>query len=508
VNRESPHRAASQSDAYDRGELLRRGAGGALALGAAAAAWPLEPARATADPRLAALARRLDGDLIPRGGKGYAPARLVWNPRFDGIRPLAVTYAETIEDVRRVIQWAERYDVPLATRSGGHSFAGYSTTGGIVLDVSRLSNVHTNADGTASVSAGAKLGSVYGRLWSQGRAVPFGTCESVGVSGLTLGGGHGYSSRALGLACDNVTEIEIVTADGRLRLCNVHSVPELFWALRGAGAGSFGVVTKLVYRTHPVDFVTTVNLNWAWADARKVAQAWQAFAPGAPDSLSCSLTFAPPPPAGGPPQIVVNGQNFGARDETISLLAPLTDAVRPTKLAFVRRPFISAVSYFAADNPERRSFAARSNYGLSPLPDAGIDVIIGALEAAARDPRLGAVGSLLFAHGGAINRVDTGATAFAHRSALFAIRYTAFWSVTATPDVAAAHLGWVRDTHAAMQPFVSRGAVTNYSDPELKDWGTAYYGPHLARLVAVKRRYDPDNVFRFAQSIPMRLPGP
>ena len=177
-------------------------------------------------------------------------------------------------------------------------------------------------------------------------------------------------------------------------------------------------------------------------------------------------------------------------------------------MSAVRRPFNSAVSYFAADNPARRSHAAKSNYGLTPLPDAGIDAIIGALEAAARDPRLGAVGSLLFAHGGAINRVDRDATAFAHRSALFAIRYTAFWSVTAPSEVAAAHLGWVRDTHAAMQPYVSRGAVTNYSDPELTDWGAAYYGTHLERLVAVKRHYDPDNFFRFPQSIPTQLKKP
>jgi FAD/FMN-containing dehydrogenase len=404
-----------------------------------------------------------------------------------------------------VIQWANRYDMHLVTRSGGHSFAGFSTTPGVVLDVSRLTNVHRNADGTAAVAAGAKLGSVYARLWSMGSAVPFGTCEAVGVSGLTLGGGHGYSARALGLACDNVTQIEIVTADGNPRRCDAHSEPELFWALRGAGAGNFGVATKFVFRTHPVDFVTTINLTWPWADARAVTKAWQDFASTAPDALSCSLSFAPPARAGGTPQVAVNGQVFGTRDQAIALLAPLTEAVRPTRLAAVQRPFISAVTYFAADNPMRRSYAAKSNYGLAPLPDAGIDAIIGAFESATRDPRLGAIGSLLFAHGGAMNRVARDATAYIHRDARFSIRYTAFWSVTAPADVAEAHLDWVRSTHTAMQPFVSRGAVTNYVDPELNDFGAAYYGSHLKRLVAVKRHYDPDNFFRFAQSIPTKL---
>jgi FAD/FMN-containing dehydrogenase len=491
---------------YDRRELVRRSAGAAVAIGATAGGLGTAAAYAVADPRLSALARELDGDLVVRGGPGYANARLLWNPRFDGIRPLAVAYAETIADIRRVIRWASQYDVHLATRSGGHSFAGYSISPGLVVDLSRLSNVHPNADGTASVAAGAKLGSVYGRLWSVGRAVPFGTCDQVGVSGLTLGGGHGYSSRALGLACDNVAEIEIVTADGRLRVCNAHSEPELFWALRGAGAGSFGIVTKLVFRTHAVDLVTTVNVQWGWSEVRKVAQAWQAFAPSAADTLSCSLSFAPPTPtSGGAPLAVVNGQVFGTRDEALSLLAPLTDAVRPTRVSAVRRTFIGAVSYFAADNPTRRSYAAKSNYGLAPLPDAGLEVIIGAFEAAVRDPRLTATGILLFAHGGAINRVDRDATAYAHRSALFAIRYTAFWSVNAPADSAAANLGWVRDTHTAMQPYVSRGAVTNYADPDLEDWGAAYYGTHLKRLVAVKQRYDPNNFFRYSQSIPTRL---
>jgi FAD/FMN-containing dehydrogenase len=494
------------AERYDRRELVRRGAGAAVAIGATAGGLgTAAAAHAVVDTRLSALARQLDGDLVVRGGVGYAQARLLWNPRFDGIRPLAIAYAETIADIRRVIRWASRYDAQLATRSGGHSFAGYSITPGLVVDLSRLTNVHVNTDATAAVAAGAKLGSVYGRLWSVGRAVPFGTCEQVGVSGLTLGGGHGYSSRALGLACDNVAEIEIVTADGRLRRCNAHSEPDLFWALRGAGAGSFGIVTKLVFRTHPVDFVTTVNVQWAWPDVRKVAQAWQAFAPSAADTLSCSLAFAQPATSSGAPQVVVNGQVFGTREEALSLLAPLTDAVRPTRVSAVNRPFIGAVSYFAADNPARRSYAAKSNYGLVPLPDAGLDVIIGAFEAATRDPRLTATGILLFAHGGAINRVDGDATAFAHRSALFAIRYTAFWSVDAPVDTAAANLGWVRDTHAAMQPYVSPGAVTNYADPDLEDWAVAYYGSHLKRLVAVKQRYDPDNFFRYSQSVPPRL---
>ena len=470
-----------------------------------AVVWPAaRAARAAGDPRLAALRRVFAGRLVAQGAAAYDQARLGWNPRFDGVRPLAVAFPATIADIRRALQWAQHYGVRLAVRSGGHSFAGFSTTSGLVLDLTRLAEIRTSSDGTASIAAGAALGDVYRRLWSVGRAVPLGTCAEVGVSGLTLGGGHGYSSRALGLACDNVTQAEVVTADGKLRVCNARSYPDLFWALRGAGAGSFGVVTKLVFRTHPVDSVTTVNLAWPWADARQVVQAWQTFAPAAPDALSCSLAFAPGPPGGGAPQVAMNGQFFGSRDQALAVLAPLTGAVRPSKVAAVQRPFINAVAYFASDNPARRAFAAKSSYAVAPLPAAALDAIVAAFEAASRDPRLASVGAQLFAHGGAINRVGADATAFAHRSALFSIRYTAFWTTQASADVAAASLGWVRGVHAALRPYVSGGAVANYADPELANWLTAYYGLHVKRLAAVKRRYDPHNFFRFPQSVPLR----
>ncbi len=489
---------------FDRRELVRRGAGTALVLGGAGAGRFAGSAGGTGDRRLVELARELDGDLVVRGGRGYAKARLLWNARFDRVRPLAIAYAESAADVRRIVFWARKHEVPFAVRSGGHSFAGYSTTTGLVADVSRLAAVRLAADGTASVGAGAQLGSVYETLWNDGRAVPFGSCLTVGVAGLTFGGGHGFSSRALGLSCDNLTGVEIVTADGRPRRCDERNHPDLFWALRGAGAGSFGIATELSFRTHPVSTVTTVNLRWAWSDVLKVIQAWQAFVPTAPDALSCVLTLRPEA-APATPLVALNGQVFGTRAEALSLLAPLTTAIPPAKVSAVQRPFISAVQYFGGGEPVHRSYAAKSNYALSPLPDAALAVIVGAVEAAGRDPRLASAAVLLSAHGGAINRVGRDATAFFHREALFFLRYTTFWDASAGAATEAANLGWVRGAHAALRPYVSPGAVVNYVDPELGDWRRAYYGSHLKRLVAVKRRYDPRNLFRFPQSIPTRL---
>jgi FAD/FMN-containing dehydrogenase len=489
---------------FDRHDLLVRGTGVSFALGASSLGWPLASAEAAGDKRLAALARDLDGDLLVRGSRRYGRARRVWNARYDNVHPLAIAYAETVDDVRRIIYWAKRYDVRVAIRSGGHSFAGYSTTTGLVADVSRMSRVALGAGHVASVGAGARLGSVYETLWAARRAVPFGSCPTVGVAGLTFGGGHGFSSRAFGLACDNLREVQIVTAGGRLLRCSARDHPDLFWALRGAGMGSFGIATKLVFRTHPVGDVTTVNLRWAWPQARNVLRAWQTFAPAAPDALSCALTLRPSATPG-VPQIGLNGQAFANRKDALALLAPLTDAVEPTTVAAVRRPFISAVTYFGGGEPAHRSVVAKSNYARSPIATAGLDALAKAVETAAADPRLRSAQILVSAQGGAIDRVGRDATAYVHRDALFFVRYAAFWDASAGAGTTSANRAWVRAVYDAMRPYVSRGAVVNYADPELAGWRSAYYGSHLKRLVRVKRRYDPGNFFRFPQSIPTHL---
>jgi hypothetical protein len=164
-----------------------------------------------------------------------------------------------------------------------------------------------------------------------------------------------------------------------------------------------------------------------------------------------------------------------------------------------------SVQYFGGGEPSHRSYAAKSNYALSLLSDEALDVVVGAVEAAAGDPRLASAAILLSANGGAINRVDRDATTFFHRDALFFIRYTSFWDASAGAATESANLSWVRGVYDSMRPHVSRGAVANYVDPDLEDWGSAYYGSHLRRLVRVKRRYDRGDFFRFPQSIPTRV---
>jgi FAD/FMN-containing dehydrogenase len=424
-------------------------------------------------------------------------------------------YCESAADVRKTILWARENHVPIAARSGGHSYAGYSSTTGVVIDVSRLSSITVDTvAGTASVGAGARLMDVYRALAAHGVTIPGGSCPSVGIAGLTLGGGIGYSGRKLGLTCDSLRALTIVTADGVVRTCSAKHNPDLFWACRGGGGGNFGIATRFTFATHPVDTVTIYRAGWDWASAASVVRAWQAWAPTAPDALFSLLDLEARD--SGDTRVGSSGQLFGSAAELQALLAPLHAAgAPPANLEIRTLPYLDAMLLWAGcshalhcrlgDGVTRSIFAARSDYVAAALPAAGIDKVLRAVEARAAARARCAV--LLDASGGAINRVPPGATAFVHRRMAYSCQYVAGWNAADGAACDAAARSWLRTTYAAMRPFVSGQAYQNYIDPELPRWGLAYYGSNYARLRRIKRRYDPRNVFHFAQSIvPARGP--
>ena len=491
-------------DAFDRRELLWRG----LALGAVA----LAP-RVASPPHLRELRRGLAGDVLTSGSPGYDRARLLYSPRFDSIRPEAIVFCETVGDVVHTIRWARRHRIHLVPRSGGHSYGGYSTTSGVVLDVSRLNHVRVSGR-HAVVGAGALLIDVYAALAAHGRMIPAGTCPSVGIAGLTLGGGHGYASRKLGLACDALVGLTIVTASGEVLHCDAHRHADLFWACRGGGGGNFGVVTSFTFRTTPVGNVATYVLEWPWEQAGRVAAAWQSFAPHAPDELSLDLNLTATELR---THVTSAGQYLGPAAELQRVLAPLLAVGTPSRVEIKQRTFLEAALHFAgcdritvdrcrrADKfpqgtVQRETWKAKSNYVKRPLPPGAIEIMLRALEARQADPALGRGTILLDAYGGAIGRVPKAATAFVHRDALCSAQYLAYWPA-GNAARAAANLAWMRDFYAALRPFVSGEAYVNYIDPELRDWRRAYYGSNYARLRRVKHRYDPTDFFHFAQGI-------
>jgi FAD binding domain/Berberine and berberine like len=476
-----------------RRQLLARGT--VLALGAV----PFADALAAAAPPsgiFRELHRQLRGDVVQRGAPGYNAARVVYDTRYDSLKPQAIAYCESLSDVQKTVRWARKHNVHIVPRSGGHSYGGYSTTTGVVVDVSRLHAVSLAANGRAAAGAGAELMNVYTVLGNRGRMVPGGTCPTVGIAGLTQGGGIGLSARKFGLTSDHLLEATVVLADGSAVVANAHEHPDLYWALRGGGGGNFGIVTRFVFRTHPVGSVSTYSMEWPWSVAKQVVQAWQAFAPHAPDGLSCVLNVNAAA-GGASPHITSAGQFFGSEQALRSLLAPLVNAGTPTQFTTKTRTFLEAVHYWAGGGPGRATFGAKSSISTAPLSSAGIDVLLQQIDA----KRTSGTGSgivLLDSWGGAINRVPKAATAFVHRNALFSMQYLSYWDAGAA---AAPNLAWLRRCFAALRPHVSAFAYQNYIDPELPNWQHAYYGANLPRLRQVKRKYDPHNTFHFRQSI-------
>jgi hypothetical protein len=455
-----------------------------------------------ADPAVTALAHALDGDVVRTGSAHYATARQLWDARFDALHPRAIAYCANSTDVQRTVRWGQKYGIRVVPRSGGHSYAGYSSGNGVVVaDVSRLDRVSATG-GIATVGAGARLIDVYSALWQKHLTIPGGSCPSVGIAGLALGGGLGYSSRLLGTASDALRRVQIVTADGRLLTCDASHNADLFWACRGGGGGNFGIVTQLTFATHPVSNVTRYEIEWPWAQAEQAVTAWQAFAPHAPDGLFSVLDLIATNPStpGSRAHVVSGGQFFGTEADLTSLIQPLASTGTPIRVRTFTLSYFDAVLHWGgcrdagACTDRRIAFKAKSDYVNTPLPAAGIQKLVAGISAR-QGQGLGAF--YLDAYGGAINRVPKAKTAFVHRDALFSIQYPAQWSGSAAQSLA-----WLNGLYAQMRPYASGFAYQNYIDPQLPNWPHAYYGSNLARLKAVKRKVDPKNAFRFPQSIP------
>jgi len=463
------------------------------------------------------------GELVLPSSAGYATAVLSYNPVFNGARPAAVAYVEDARDVAEAVGYGRDHGIPLSIRSGGHCYGGWSTGEGLVIDVSRLSTVRVDGS-TVTAGSGTRLVDFYNGIAPSGLAVPGGSCPSVGLAGLALGGGLGVLDRKLGLTSDNMLGAEVVLASGEVVTCSQSTHEDLFWALRGAGGGNFGVVTSMQFSAHPIGDLGLFTLVWEWGAAERVVAAWQHWAPRGPDELwsNCLLLNSQDTPAGTAPAARVTGVYVGGEAALGSLVDGLVSAVGQTPFVhFVgSAPYLHTMLIEAGCDGDtvaechlptevpagilsRAPFAARSDFVTEPLPQAGIGRLLSLVEARETSPVLSGGGVALDASGGAINRVAPAATAFVHRDALFTLQYSANWNEGDPQNVVTTNHGWLQSAWQSMRPYVSGQAYQNYVDPALSGWAEAYYGSNLSRLEQVKARYDPTNLWRFPQSIPL-----
>jgi FAD/FMN-containing dehydrogenase len=458
-------------------------------------------------PDWGALQGVIDGDVVLPGSPDYDVVRKPPIGRFHNLRPQAVVRCRAPLDAAETILFARRSGLPAVARSGGHCFAGRSSTRGIVIDVTPICSVSVSG-GVATVGAGARLGEVYDSLAAHDRTIPAGCGPTVGIAGLALGGGFGILGRSHGLTSDHLRAAQVVLADGRLVACDDRHDEDLFWALRGAGGG-FGVVTSLVFDTLPAPAATSFQLTWSYDHAAAVVQAWQAWAPAAPDELAASLLLTAAGDPDQPPLVTLLGAMLDTRAATAGLLGELVDRAGADPASAVCRhlPYREAKRHLAElgsdDRLEGLTSVERARPGHSyskseffrrALPSEAVAALV---EHLPRGRTAGQSRELDFTPwGGAYNRVRPDATAFVHRDARFLLKHEAVVAADASAADRRAARRWLAWSWARAHPWGSGGVYPNFPDPDLADWAHAYHGANHQRLVRVKARYDPDGFFR------------
>jgi FAD/FMN-containing dehydrogenase len=444
-----------------------------------------------------ALRADLTGPVIGPDDPGYDTARSVMLRSIDR-RPSAIARPVDADEVSRVVSLAREEGLELAVRSGGHSYAGHSASdGGVVLDVRGLTALEIDPDARV-VRAGGGLtsGEVTTAAAPYGLTVGFGDTPTVGIGGITLGGGAGYLVRKHGLTIDQLIGAEIVTADGRVLEVDETREPDLFWAIRGGG-GNFGVVTRFDYRLQPVDTVTGGML--ALPATRETLAGLVEAADAAPDELSVIanvLGAAPPlpfvpPELVGTPIVLALLVHAGPLDEGERAIAPLRRLAPPVA------DFVRAMPYsemFAMEAPEGPPRAATSTFFSDSFDAAAAEELLERMQASTALLAAAQIRVL----GGAVSRVPSEATAYAHRQRRLIVNVAAVYASAEEDDV---HRGFA-DAAAASLRRGEDGAYVNFLGDEGEERvRAAYPGSTWERLVEVKRRYDPENVFRMNQNV-------
>lgn len=433
------------------------------------------------------LRRALTGRLVLPGDDDYDTVRRPYNLVYARRRPAAVALCADEDDVARCLEFAARHRVRVAARSGGHSYAGYSTPeDGLVVDLSGLRRVRFGHRGAVQVGAGTRMLDLYGELARRGRLLPAGSCPSVGIGGLALGGGISVVARKHGLTCDHLRAARVVTPDGRLHRVDATTEPDLFWALRGGGGGNVGIVTSFTFDTAPAHGLVAFRVEFPPGVAADVLGAWQQWVADTPDDLwtACSVQ------SGTPPGIGFGGAWAGPEHTLRPLLDRVLARLTPSAVIVRSMDYLTAMRYFAGCDPQcapddGTPFVASSRMLHRPVDPARVVDLLAGRPA----------GWVQFdSFGGAIERVRPDATPFPHRHAVSSAQ--TYVPAQRVGEAEARHiLADLRDGIDGTTGYV------NYIDPDMPDWGTAYYGANLPRLRRVARRHDPDRVLAFPQNV-------
>ncbi|GIG89720.1 FAD-binding oxidoreductase [Plantactinospora endophytica] len=492
-------------------DLSRRKLLKATAAGAGAVVLPgivagSTPSFATDDSRLSDSVKsppaELTGRIVRPGDPDYPNASLGWDELFTHY-PLVIVFAQETQDVVNALTWSRQNDVALRVRSGRHSLEGWSNVdNGIVIDVSELKSAQIDATTrTATVGAGLNQLEAVTTLGQQNFAVTTGTEGSVGLSGATLGGGFGFLTRYLGMACDSLVGAEVVVASGadgaRAIEVSREKHADLLWALRGAGNGNFGIVTSLTYKVAPLRSVTYLQVTWEGLDdLPEIFDTWQRIAPFADHRLGTQLEIHPS-------QILLFAVlAAGTEAEAREILEPLLSIDTPEVTVQTGGWGEVYAGFQIPTDAEPANWKFFSQFTREPFPTKAIELIRAfMLEAPSED-------SNFFAQAfgtGAQTEEPRGGSAYPHRDVLFYSEPGAGWGTRGEPNSGDATTpvaqAWIAEFSQALRPYVD-GAYVNVPNIGMQDWETAYWGANFDRLRKIKAKYDLHNIFQYEQSIP------
>jgi hypothetical protein len=439
------------------------------------------------------LAGTFNGSLVAPGDPAYDEVRAVHNGLVDK-RPGLIARCHNVADVQDAVNFGRDSGLEVSVRGGGHNVAGRAVSdGGLMIDLSLMRGVDVDPRRRRARAQGGATWNEYNRAThAYGQATTGGVVSTTGVGGLTLGGGLGWLMGKHGLAIDNVTQVEVVTADGQARLVNADDEPDLFWALRGGG-GNFGVAASIEFETHPLDVILGGMVAHPLAAAGEVIDTYRQFTKDLPDDATvfCGLVHAPD--GSGTKLCALPLCHSGELGRAQADLAPLRQ-FGPPLLDLVQPMPYPAVNTMLDDAFPRGALNYWKSAFFTELSDAAVRTMVDAFEAT---PSI-MTGMVIEHFHGEVCRVDPTATAYPHREPGYNLVLAGQWLDPADTD---ANVAWVRETFAALEPYTAPRGYVNYLADDESDRVTSAYGPNYDRLVEVKRRYDPRNLFHLNHNI-------
>ena len=458
---------------------------------------------------LQTLSRSLEGRLILPGEAGYTLAAFPNNARWADEHPLAVAMCKSPEDVQKCLRWVQEEGQTFAIRSGGHNYAGFSSTSGLLIHTRPLSQIRYDLDrGLAFVGAGANNQDLANALRHTPFTIPTGRCPTVGISGLVLGGGWGFSATHSGLTCDSLLSSEIVLANQNIVTAKADGPHEdLLWALRGGGGGNFGVNTSFTFQLHENrDEVTVFDILWPAEKQVELMLRLQEIQLDQATLLSTRSKIMPAKIQAGYKRdelmVTVIGQYFGPKAKALEALGPALSLVKPLQADIRQLPYWQARDFLLTNEPNGL-YEVRSAYVADRLREEALETMLEWMMKWPGGSALPDSMGLLFAIGGKVKDLAPEATAYVHRKANFIFLIENLWTPMDKPGTMQAHRAWTQSYFTAMKPFLLPQNYVNFPNRDTPDFAKVYYGNNLKRLSQIKSIYDPKNIFQFHHSVPL-----